>query len=552
MKACNWRALLFTVLLLELFILPVQAQDTSWGPHLNHVFHFAFEMPNGISLVGQTNYYQDADMSLNIDAVANAYERDTLRGTCDAVARVRQGRGQLVKATNLNYCLIEPGANSGQGWAAVIAYPTPINLTMSTGTVSTFRYLLLSSTAGYIRRIAESVTFPDVPPADLFVKSALELLQSFWYYRREVDWQAVEAQALRKLTDEPNIDKNYLAIQAAIEDLRIQTGDHHLSIVTSERAGVQQRGASIGLGVLASGDGEIFFVFPDSPAEEAGLRPLDRIETVNGIPREDFTGYKPGTYEVTLTISRPNVAEPLEVIVGRGTYAYYVPSRGRAIGDVGYLETFGFDGNLADIQQYATETQEQIREADRDGVCGWVVDTRRNIGGRFAPLFSAVGPILGDSDILQLLDTHAVAQVISYADGELQEGPDLIEHMVDNPYTVRRPHPPVALLVSRNSASAGEMTPMLFLNREEAATRIFGEQTYGLTSAIHYFDLYDGGKLQITTHRAADRAGQTYPEGIVPDVPIAVNFDAAVYGTDDDPVLQAALDWLNQQPGCSN
>ncbi len=90
-----------------------------------------------------------------------------------------------------------------------------------------------------------------------------------------------------------------------------------------------------------------------------------------------------------------------------------------------------------------------------------------------------------------------------------------------------------------------------YFNREGSITRIFGEQTVGLTSVLRPYSLYDGGQFLITSQVVADRTGQTYPAGIIPDVSIPVDFDPAVYGTSDDLVLQAALDWLHTQPECA-
>jgi carboxyl-terminal processing protease len=47
-----------------------------------------------------------------------------------------------------------------------------------------------------------------------------------------------------------------------------------------------------------------------------------------------------------------------------------------------------------------------------------------------------------------------------------------------------------------------------------------------------------------------DRSGATHPDGVQPDE--FVPFDWTQYGTEDDPVLNAAIEWLNQQPECAS
>ena len=44
--------------------------------------------------------------------------------------------------------------------------------------------------------------------------------------------------------------------------------------------------------------------------------------------------------------------------------------------------------------------------------------------------------------------------------------------------------------------------------------------------------------------------GETYPEGVIPDENVTVVYDGR-YGTQDDPVVQAALEWLEAEYGCT-
>jgi len=47
----------------------------------------------------------------------------------------------------------------------------------------------------------------------------------------------------------------------------------------------------------------------------------------------------------------------------------------------------------------------------------------------------------------------------------------------------------------------------------------------------------------------ADRTGAVYPDGIKPDAP--VDIDWTQFATNDDPVLNAATEWVTQQSACA-
>lgn len=122
---------------------------------------------------------------------------------------------------------------------------------------------------------------------------------------------------------------------------------------------------------------------------------------------------------------------------------------------------------------------------------------------------------------------------------------------VPEPYRVQRTAPPVAILTSRNTASAGEFSAFSLLTRPSGATRSFGEQTPGLTTSVSGFTLYDGGELGVERMITLNRATlQPWPEdGVAPDVPMTPDYTR--YGALDDPMVAAARQWLLDQPACA-
>lgn len=235
-------------------------------------------------------------------------------------------------------------------------------------------------------------------------------------------------------------------------------------------------------------------------------------------------------------------------------YPANVPPLGRRLpGNLGYLETFTLDTSAPFhlASHYASAAHNLIREIDGDGVCGWIIDVRRNGGGQIAGMASALGALIGDG----------VYFTDRLADGRLSQGmyqagtwqlsvagqPGAAQALVEQPYTVQRPDAPVALLVSRDTLSMGEMTAFLFLQRRTA--RVFGETTGGLLGdGIVDLPLADRATLRVVDRVLLSPNGQPAPRAITPDVPMQT--DPARYGTDDDPLIQAAAEWLHTQAEC--
>jgi C-terminal processing protease CtpA/Prc len=76
-------------------------------------------------------------------------------------------------------------------------------------------------------------------------------------------------------------------------------------------------------------------------------------------------------------------------------------------------------------------------------------------------------------------------------------------------------------------------------------TRFFGTHTYGASTSTQGFQMPHGANLVIATQKIADRSGTVYSSGLIPDV--VVKYDEGA-GRDDP--LNAARNWLAQQPSC--
>jgi len=188
-------------------------------------------------------------------------------------------------------------------------------------------------------------------------------------------------------------------------------------------------------------------------------------------------------------------------------------------------------------ERYISAGQTAVRTLDVAAPCGWLVDLRANMGGNMWPMVTVLAPLLGDGQLGSFIGPDGRSE-----HWEIR-GDDVVlagQVMGTNPVRLTRPTPPVALLTSQITASAGEATLVSFLGLDRVRT--FGQDTAGLSTSNETYQLSDGAELVVTTATMADRTGRRYGTPIEPDVPATRRPGA---------VVVAATTWLANQPGCS-
>jgi carboxyl-terminal processing protease len=227
-----------------------------------------------------------------------------------------------------------------------------------------------------------------------------------------------------------------------------------------------------------------------------------------------------------------------------GTLAAASPDpRGELLeGRLGYLFLPGWAG-LGDVANaHATRIQQIVRELDAHAPCGWIVDLRENVGGSLWPMLAGVGPILGEGRVGGSVSSDGEQVDWFYVDGQAKMG-DAVQTQVEGPAVVlAEPLPPVAVLIGPSTVSSGEALAIAFRGRPN--TRSFGHLTAGLSTGVSEFVLSDDAWLMLAVCASADRTGQVYGSWIEPDQVVTQR------GTEGDPPLQAAIDWLLDQPAC--
>jgi carboxyl-terminal processing protease len=218
-------------------------------------------------------------------------------------------------------------------------------------------------------------------------------------------------------------------------------------------------------------------------------------------------------------------------------------------GRVGYVELPTLPGPseyLGDGRSYASVVHTEIAQVEAAGPrCGWVVDLRRDAGGMGWPMLAGIGPVLGEGELGAWIFRGAVRATWSYLDGQARSGGTVVA-AVAKPHRLENPNVPVAVLIGPKTASAGEFIAIAFKGRP--STQFFGQPTAGVSTGNTGIRLADGASLFLTVALGADRTGHIYDEAVIPDA--LVQFDFSEIGTEKDPVIGAAVEWLRMHSAC--
>ena len=324
-----------------------------------------------------------------------------------------------------------------------------------------------------------------------YVEDSLAVLEAYHWNSEIVDWAAARAAALDGLPDDPPADQAHARIQAAIGT-------------------------------------------------------FDPFNTVFVRPQDVPPGGMPGG----------------------GGGPVQLPSADR-IGAVGHVQLPALgDGGMDDFRDYLRAARDAMAAVEAaEPACGWVVDLRDYDAGAWGPSMLALGGLLGEGRAVTFsspavewaLEVAADGVITSsgfdeseiparspYIDTSFEADAD-DEHAAiaqeEPPYLPSAGDTPVAVLVGNGTGGGGEQTLVAFLGRPEA--RIFGGPTGGRPIVAPNLPMADGARLRVPIWVPVDRENRRYTANITPDEVIG---DTRPLGS--DAVLDAAVDWLDGQPGC--
>ena len=299
-----------------------------------------------------------------------------------------------------------------------------------------------------------------------------------------------------------------------------------------EMSRTQLTGKFSGIGAtITIKDGELTVIAPiaGSPAEQAGVRPGDKILEVDGEPTSEM-----GLHEATLKIRgeegtkvrllvlHPNEDTPVEIEIMRAEI------------ELSSVELEMLPDNIALIKltNFSDRTDSELTSALKgimsQGTTGIVLDLRYNPGGVVNAAVNVVNQFIEEGIVLYALDNKGRRTEWSVRHRGLAL--DI----------------PLAVLVNGHSASASEVVAGALQDYNRGP--IIGVKTFGKGGVNRVHQLSNGGALYITYARWFTPNGrQIDKEGITPDIEVEMTPKDIESGR--DPQLERAVEYLRGREG---
>ena len=294
-----------------------------------------------------------------------------------------------------------------------------------------------------------------------------------------VDASALYEKAARGLVKELNDPYSELFTPKQIAEFSRQTNGRY---------------AGIGMEITPpqSGFVTVARVFPNTPAENAGIQEGDRIVQIDTAATRGWSSQQvsnvligsPGT-KVKVTFQRPGVAAPIAVSFTRAEIKIpAVPYSLVFDGDVGYVKVLRFSENTA------AEIGEAVRKLQAQGARGIALDLRENPGGILEQSIAASN--------LFLRRGQEVASVRG-RQGEVQTYVATSQPLA--------PSVPLVVLIDGYSASASEIVAGALQDHDRAL--VVGTTSYGKGLVQTLFPLDGGYALKMTTAKWFTPSGRS-------------------------------------------
>ncbi len=358
--------------------------------------------------------------------------------------------------------------------------------------------LLLSKvvTVGNSSDTISSIENDSIDGSNSKLSTLISLIKTYYY--QDVD-------------DETLVNGIYKGLLESMGDpyTEYYTADEYESLMTT------LTGNYCGIGALLSKNADtgvvtVTKVYADTPAEEAGIKAGDIIESADGYAATDesldtFVQHIRGEEGTTVSL----------VIVRDGEELTFEPSR-RAL-STPTVEHQMLDDNMGYIQisQFTESTYEDFVAAYEDlesqGMTSVIFDMRNNGGGLLDSVVDVLDYLLPEGTVVYTEDKN----------GNREDYTSDATHYKSIPMTV---------LVNGNTASAAEIFTGAL--RDFNYATIIGTNTFGKGIVQSTIPLADGSAVKITTSSYFTPSGECiHGVGIAPDVELEYEF---LGGEDDD------------------
>ncbi len=327
-------------------------------------------------------------------------------------------------------------------------------------------------------------------------------------------------------------------------ELIFKLGDDHSFFLDPQQVAEQQAEYEgehdyVGIGILISAIPErhhavVLSVFPDSPAEAAGLQSRDSIISVDGTPILDEYGFLrdivrgPDGTSINVSVQTPG-EQPRLIQITRHQITGNIPVFHTVIATpegkrIGYIFLATFMDSTVD-EQVAQALQQMTVDRPLDGL---ILDNRMNDGGSSLVLEPMLGYFIGGD--LGYYVSHSEETSLRVKLNDINGSAQL----------------PLVVLVGSGSASYGEIFAGIL--QDTGRAYVIGTTTSGNVEVLWGYDFEDGSQLWLAneTFRPLNHPEQDWEKtGIIPDLTIPGEFDQ--YSLNSDPAVVAALQYFSDQ-----
>ena len=360
------------------------------------------------------------------------------------------------------------------------------------------------------------------PPADAITANNMLFLEAWRAVDKAyvdktfngVSWFKYREDTVKR-TPMDSVDQTYDAIRAMLAKLDdpftrfLEPEKYALLTESTMSANITGVGVEMAYG---ESDAEIVVVAPTpgGPADEAGVRPADRITAVDGRPVAGLSLYEvadalqgPASSEVDVSLKRGG--EDVQARIKRRSYAL-VPVRAQLCAPAAGTGTKVEYVRLTTFNQLSgSKVAEAVKSGVANGADAFVLDLRSNSGGLFPGALEIANAFMRKgSTIVLIADSNGVRDVFE-TDG-----------------VAIAPDAPLTLLVDKGTASASEVLAGALRDNKRAA--ILGDtETFGKGLIQTVVPLTDGSAVSVTVARYQTPSGADINKvGIRPDAPLPV------------------------------
>lgn len=296
--------------------------------------------------------------------------------------------------------------------------------------------------------------------------------------------------------------------QAAIRGMTEAVGDSHTRYVSPQQVQAQEsvaEGSYVGIGIRVADRTDsrglaIIEVYKNSPAEQAGLRPGDRIVRVDGNEiagrqQSEISGQIRGAAGTAVNLTLSNATGDLrDLTITRGRVTIPIVESEIKAGEIGFIKLSSFPRRTATGVDAAAEIDAALLRLQGQGARAYILDLRGNPGG----------------------DVFTTVNITS---NFVQESPIFVAVSRDGKRTTypanrsRRPvNGPLAVLIDGGSASGAEV--LVSAVKEYEAGYLIGTRTCGCLSVGQPQRLGDDSQIIVTTQQALTGRYEQSLEGV--------------------------------------